>query len=144
LQPYGPPWPVTGISLLSFYFTYKSVEKCKDGRLCHPSAAKENFQICHKLHVASSTCLCATIFQNPEGILWTHCIKIHTSKAFVSSCYSNTTHLTVTWYTISNMWQIINTPLNDKLFRLPASIRKMHKDFPVAYMIYALYIIIYS
>jgi hypothetical protein len=27
--------------------------------------------ICHKPHVASSICLCATIFQNPEGTLWT-------------------------------------------------------------------------
>jgi hypothetical protein len=38
----------------------------------------KNFQsftmICRKPHVASSICLRATIFQNPEGILWTHCI----------------------------------------------------------------------
>jgi hypothetical protein len=39
---------------------------------------KKNFQnftvICRKPHVASSICLRATIFQNPEGTLWTHCI----------------------------------------------------------------------
>jgi hypothetical protein len=29
---------------------------------------------CHKPHVASSICLCATNFQNPECTLWTHCI----------------------------------------------------------------------
>jgi hypothetical protein len=32
--------------------------------------------ICRKLHVANSICLRATIFQNPEGTLWTHCIYI--------------------------------------------------------------------
>jgi hypothetical protein len=35
---------------------------------------KKNFQtftvICRKPHVASSICLRATIFQNPEGTLW--------------------------------------------------------------------------
>jgi hypothetical protein len=40
--------------------------------------AKKNFQsftvVCRKPHVASSICLRATVFQNPEGILWTHCI----------------------------------------------------------------------
>jgi hypothetical protein len=39
---------------------------------------RENFQsftmICGKSHVASSICLRATIFQNPEGTLWTHCM----------------------------------------------------------------------
>jgi hypothetical protein len=43
-------------------------------------AAKKNFQsftvICRKSHVASSICLRATIFQNPEGTLWTHCILV--------------------------------------------------------------------
>jgi hypothetical protein len=38
---------------------------------------KKNFQsftvICRKPHVASSICLRATFFQNPEGTLWTHC-----------------------------------------------------------------------
>jgi hypothetical protein len=38
---------------------------------------KKNFQsftvICRKPHVASSIYLRATIFQNPEGTLWTHC-----------------------------------------------------------------------
>jgi hypothetical protein len=38
----------------------------------------KNFQsfvvICRKPHVASSICLRATICQNPEGTLWTHCI----------------------------------------------------------------------
>ena len=37
----------------------------------------KNFQgftvICRKPHVASSICLRPTIFQNPEGTLWTHC-----------------------------------------------------------------------
>jgi hypothetical protein len=37
----------------------------------------KNFQsfavICRKPHVASSICLRATIFQNPEWTLWTHC-----------------------------------------------------------------------
>jgi hypothetical protein len=28
--------------------------------------------ICRKPHMASSICLCATIFQKPEGTLWTH------------------------------------------------------------------------
>jgi hypothetical protein len=40
-------------------------------------APKENFQsftmICRKPHVAISICLRATIFENPEGTLWTHC-----------------------------------------------------------------------
>jgi hypothetical protein len=51
-------------------------EKRTDGRLCHIIAAEENFQsftmICRKPHVASSICLHAIIFQNPEGTLWTH------------------------------------------------------------------------
>jgi hypothetical protein len=34
--------------------------------------------ICRKPHVASSICLRATIFQNPEGTLWTCCIYRHT------------------------------------------------------------------
>jgi hypothetical protein len=54
-------------------------EKRKDDRLCHLLAAKKNFQsftvICRKPHVASSICLRATIFQNPEGTLWTHCMS---------------------------------------------------------------------
>jgi hypothetical protein len=45
------------------------------------AAKKKNFQsftvICRKPHVASSICLRATIFQNPEGTLWTHCIFIY-------------------------------------------------------------------
>jgi hypothetical protein len=32
--------------------------------------------ICRKPHVASSICLCATIFQNPERTLWTHGITV--------------------------------------------------------------------
>jgi hypothetical protein len=48
-------------------------EKRKDGRLFHLSASKRNFQcfavICRKPHVASSICLRATIFQNPEWTL---------------------------------------------------------------------------
>jgi hypothetical protein len=60
-------------------------EKHKDGRFCHLLAAKKkNFQsftvICRKPHVASSICLRATIFQNPEGTLWTHCTYISISK----------------------------------------------------------------
>jgi hypothetical protein len=39
---------------------------------------QKNFQsftvICSKPHVASSICLRATIFQKPEGALWTHCM----------------------------------------------------------------------
>jgi hypothetical protein len=39
---------------------------------------KKHFQIftviCVKPHVASSICLRATIFQIPEGTLWTHCM----------------------------------------------------------------------
>ncbi|PNF14255.1 hypothetical protein B7P43_G12204, partial [Cryptotermes secundus] len=35
--------------------------------------------ICCKPHVASSICLCATIFQNPNRTLWTHCTKFHNS-----------------------------------------------------------------
>jgi hypothetical protein len=42
---------------------------------------KKNFQsfavICRKPHVASSIYLRATIFQNPEWTLWTHCITQH-------------------------------------------------------------------
>jgi hypothetical protein len=41
---------------------------------------KKNFQsfavICRKPHVASSICLRATIFQNPEWTLWTLCLVI--------------------------------------------------------------------
>jgi hypothetical protein len=29
--------------------------------------------ICRKMHMTRSICLRATIFQNPEGTLWTHC-----------------------------------------------------------------------
>jgi hypothetical protein len=47
---------------------------------------KKNFQsftvICRKPHVASSICLRATIFQNPEGTLWTHCILCYNSCDF--------------------------------------------------------------
>jgi hypothetical protein len=53
-------------------------EKRKDGRLFHLSYQKKNFQsfavICRKPHVASSICLRATSFQNPEWILLAHCI----------------------------------------------------------------------
>jgi hypothetical protein len=35
--------------------------------------------ICHKPHVATSICLRATIFQNPEWTLWTHCILLISS-----------------------------------------------------------------
>jgi hypothetical protein len=59
---------------------YKQLtEKRKDGRLYHLWAAW-NFQsftvICRKPHMASSNFLGATIFQNPEGTLWPHCISI--------------------------------------------------------------------
>jgi hypothetical protein len=41
---------------------------------------QKNFQsfvvICRKPHVASSICLRATIFQNPEWTLWTHCMFV--------------------------------------------------------------------
>jgi hypothetical protein len=44
---------------------------------------KKNFQsftvICRKPHMASSICLRATIFQNPEGTLWTHCTSAPSS-----------------------------------------------------------------
>jgi hypothetical protein len=58
-------------------FHKQLTEKCKDGRLFHLSESKRNFKsfavICRKPHVASSICLRATIFQNPEWTLWTHC-----------------------------------------------------------------------
>jgi hypothetical protein len=58
---------------------YKQLtEKRKHGRLCQSVAAKKTFQsftmICRKPHVAGSISLRATIFQNPEGTLWTRCI----------------------------------------------------------------------
>jgi hypothetical protein len=38
----------------------------------------QNFtMICRKPHMASSNYLRATIFQNPGGTLWTHCIDAH-------------------------------------------------------------------
>jgi hypothetical protein len=44
----------------------------------HLVGGKKNFQsftvIFRNPHVASSICLRATIFQNPEGTLWKHCI----------------------------------------------------------------------
>jgi hypothetical protein len=40
---------------------------------------KNNFQsftiICRKPHAASTIFLRVTIFQNPEGTLWTYCIR---------------------------------------------------------------------
>jgi hypothetical protein len=46
--------------------------------LMQTACGKKNFQsftvICRKPHVANSICLRATIFQNPEGTLWTHSI----------------------------------------------------------------------
>jgi hypothetical protein len=36
--------------------------------------------ICRKPHVASSICLRATIFQNPEGTLWTDCVYSSTLR----------------------------------------------------------------
>jgi hypothetical protein len=45
---------------------------------------KKNFQnftvMCRKPHVASSICLRATVFQNPEGTLWTLCISLNNLK----------------------------------------------------------------
>jgi hypothetical protein len=35
---------------------------------------------CRKPNLASSICLRATIFQNPEGTLWTHCITRSSSR----------------------------------------------------------------
>jgi hypothetical protein len=61
-------------------FHKQLIEKRKDGRLCQSVGGKKekNFQsftmICRKPHMASSICLRATIFQNHEGTLWTHCI----------------------------------------------------------------------
>jgi hypothetical protein len=49
----------------------------------------KNFQsfamTCRKPHAASSICLRATIFQNPEGTLWTHCITLYAynTKPFI-------------------------------------------------------------
>jgi hypothetical protein len=50
---------------------------------------KKNFQsftvICRKPHAASSICLRTTIFQNPEGTLWTHCIMVEMHRRFRGS-----------------------------------------------------------
>jgi hypothetical protein len=71
-------------------FYKRLTEKRKDGRLFHLSASKKNFQsvavICRKPHVASSICLRATIFQNPEWTLWTHCIINSTTYVSKFSC----------------------------------------------------------
>jgi hypothetical protein len=52
------------------------------------SFAVKNFQsfnmICRKLHMASSICLNATIFQNPEGTL-----RIHYMFRFLTACIRN-------------------------------------------------------
>jgi hypothetical protein len=59
-------------------FHKQLTDKRKYGRSFHLLHKKENFQsfavICRKPHVASSICLRARIFQNPEWTLWTHCI----------------------------------------------------------------------
>jgi hypothetical protein len=44
--------------------------------------------ICCKPHLASSICLRATIFQNPEGTLWTHCtMRVIEVGYQYSNCY---------------------------------------------------------
>jgi hypothetical protein len=43
-----------------------------------------------KPHVASSICLRATIFQNPEWTLWTHCIIYSIFLYFRPSLYHGT------------------------------------------------------
>jgi hypothetical protein len=51
-------------------------EKRKDGRLCHLFAAKKLPRFHYHLpqtHIVSSIFLHDTIFQTPEGTLWTHC-----------------------------------------------------------------------
>jgi hypothetical protein len=62
-------------------FQKQLTEKRKYGRLCHLLAGRKNFQIftmiCRNPDVASSICLRATIFQNSEGTLWTHCKIVH-------------------------------------------------------------------
>jgi hypothetical protein len=58
----------------------------------------KNFQsftvICRKPYMSSSICLRATIFQNPEGTLWTHCMSLQprgSRQHLVSKClYSPT------------------------------------------------------
>jgi hypothetical protein len=59
----------------------------------------KNFQsftvICRKPHVASSICLRATIFQNPDGTLWTHCI-LRPSGLIVLYCF----------YMCARMWTV--------------------------------------
>jgi hypothetical protein len=65
-------------------------KKCKDDHLCHLLAAeRKHFQslaiICRKPHVASSICLRAKIFQNPEGTLWTHGIMSYVRRKLTSN-----------------------------------------------------------
>jgi hypothetical protein len=74
-QGIGPSLPIHRPAHSPFH--KQLTEKRKDGHLFHLLTAKKTFQsftvICLKPHVASSICLRATIFQNPEGTLWTHC-----------------------------------------------------------------------
>jgi hypothetical protein len=56
-------------------FHKQLTEKRKDGRLCYLLAGKtfQSFTMnCREQYVASSIFSRATIFQNPEGTLWTH------------------------------------------------------------------------
>jgi hypothetical protein len=59
-------------------FHKQLTEKQKMSAYANLLAAKR-FQsftmICRKPHMARSICFRATIFQNPEGTLWSHCIQ---------------------------------------------------------------------
>jgi hypothetical protein len=77
-------WPslpshITRAFLHSHHFTNNWLRNVKMTAYAICWRPKKTFQrftvICRKPHVASSICLRATIFQNPEGTLWTHCIK---------------------------------------------------------------------
>jgi hypothetical protein len=64
-------------------FQKQLTEKRKDGRdgrwcnLLAPRNFRSFTMICRKLHLVCSNFLRSTIFQNPEGTLWSHCISLY-------------------------------------------------------------------
>jgi hypothetical protein len=60
-------------------FQKQLTDKRKDGRFCHLFTEEKYFQnftmICRKPYVASPISFRATIFQTPEGTLWTYGIS---------------------------------------------------------------------
>ncbi|PNF35847.1 hypothetical protein B7P43_G09402, partial [Cryptotermes secundus] len=63
--------------------TWQELEYCLDVLCATRGAHIKSFtMICHEPHVDSSICLHATIFQNPKGTLWTHCIMTKHCRTF--------------------------------------------------------------